>query len=124
MPAIGSFGKAPMEYETAPIRRPSMYTGLPLIPAMTPVSASGPPSSFARIRLRWGAWTFLSTPRMWTLKSFISEPSKIVRPTPTIPGLISSIGIRLVVAGRRAQPNDARATVSRKTRIFMVCNPL
>ena len=36
---------------------------------------------------------------MWTLKSFISEPSKMVRPVPIIPGLISSIGIRLVVAG-------------------------
>ena len=61
---------------------------------------------------------------MWTLKSFISEPSKIVRPVPTIPGLISSIGIRLVVAGTRTQPKAARATVRRKTRIFMVCNPL
>ena len=61
---------------------------------------------------------------MWTVKSFISEPSKIVRPTPTMPGLISSIGIRLVVAGTRTQPNAASATVSRKTRIFMVCKPL
>src|SRR5436309_318589 len=39
MPAIGSLEKLPSAYETAPMRRPSTYTGLPLIPAMTPVLA-------------------------------------------------------------------------------------
>ena len=66
MPAMGSFEKLPIEYDTAPIKRPSMYTGLPLMPAMTPVCASGPPSSFARIRLRRGACTLRSTPMMCT----------------------------------------------------------
>ena len=45
-------------------------------------------------------------------------------PVPTIPGFTSSMGIRLVEAGRRTQPNAASATASRKTRIFMVCKPL
>jgi hypothetical protein len=99
MPAIGSLEKAPSEYETAPTRRPSMYTGLPLIPAITPVWARGPPSSLARIRLRLGPMTFLRTPRMCTLKSSSRSPSNTVRPTPTIPGLSSSTGNIVVAAG-------------------------
>ena len=63
-------------------------------PAATPVSASGPPSSRARIRSRCGPCTLRSTPRMWTLKSCSSAPWKTVRPTPTMPGRISSTGIR------------------------------
>ena len=69
MPAMGSREKLPSEYETAPTSRPSMKTGLPLIPAITPVVASGPPSSRARIRLRCGPITFSRTPRTWTLNS-------------------------------------------------------
>ena len=49
MPAMGAFANWPMEYATAPTRRPSMYTGLPLIPAMTPVFSSPAPSSRARM---------------------------------------------------------------------------
>ena len=52
MPAIGSVANDPRAYDTAPMRRPSMYTGLPLMPAMTPVLASGPPLSVAMIRSR------------------------------------------------------------------------
>ena len=37
MPAIGSLENEPREYEIAPTSWPSMYTGLPLIPAITPV---------------------------------------------------------------------------------------
>ena len=64
MPAMGSVENWPSEYETAPTRRPSTYTGLPLMPAMTPVLASGPPASLARIRLRLGPMTLRRTPRM------------------------------------------------------------
>ena len=124
MPAIGSLGKDPIEYETAPTRRPSTYTGLPLMPAITPVWASGPPSSRARMRFRCGACTFFRTPRIRTVKSCSSVPSKTVLPVPTIPGFTSSIGIRAVVAGNEAQPNAASATVTRKTRIFMIFQPL
>ena len=92
MPAMGSFENDPSEYETAPRRRPSMYTGLPLIPAMTPVCASGPPSNFARIRFRRGPMTFRSTPMMWTLNSSSRSPSNTVRPTAVIPGRTSSSG--------------------------------
>ena len=78
MPAIGSFENAPSEYDTAPTSLPSMYTGLPLMPAMTPVWASGPPSSLARIRSRRGPMTFRSTPMMWTLNSSILSPCQTV----------------------------------------------
>ena len=73
MPAIGSCGKLPSEYDTAPTSLPSMYTGLPLIPAMTPVVASGPPSSLARIRSRRGPMTLCRTPMMWALNSSIVD---------------------------------------------------
>jgi len=53
MPAMGSVANDPSAYDTAPMIRPSTYTGLPLMPAMTPVLASGPPLSRARIRSRW-----------------------------------------------------------------------
>src|SRR5439155_1397366 len=68
-----------------------MNTGLPLIPAMTPVFSSGPPSRRARIRLCLGPM-FSRTPMIWTLKSSIRVPSKTVRPTPIMPGLIWSRG--------------------------------
>ncbi len=70
-----------------------METGLPLIPAMTPVVASGPPSSRARIRLRLGPMAFSSTPRMWALNSSTVVPANTVRPMPTMPGLTSLTGI-------------------------------
>ena len=78
MPAIGSLENAPSEYDTAPTSLPSMYTGLPLMPAMTPVWASGPPSSLARIRSRRGPMTLRSTPMMWTLNSSILSPCQTV----------------------------------------------
>ena len=76
MPAIGSRGKLPSEYDTAPTSLPSMYTGLPLIPAMTPVVASGPPSSLARIRSRRGPMTLCRTPMMWALNSSMRRPGE------------------------------------------------
>ena len=53
-----------------------MYTGLPLMPAMTPVLASGPPSSRARMRLRFGPMTLRITPRISTLKSSSLVPGE------------------------------------------------
>jgi len=108
MPAIGSFEKLPSAYDTAPTSRSSMYTGLPLIPAMTPVLASGPPSSRARIRFRCVPMTFSSTPRIWALNSSTWVPSNTVCPTPTMPGRISETGI-CTVAPRKA--GDASANM-------------
>src|SRR3954468_4526597 len=109
MPAIGSFENAPSEYDTAPTMRPSTYTGLPLIPAMTPVLASGPPSSLARMRLRLGPSTLRSTPMNWTLNSSMWSPSNTVRPTPIIPGRISSTGMRVGDADTVRMDNAASA---------------
>ena len=44
MPQIASGEKTPIRSEIAPISFPSKYTGLPLIPAATPVSLPLPPS--------------------------------------------------------------------------------
>ncbi len=63
-----------------------MKTGLPLIPAITPVLASGPPASRARITLCFGPSAFSSTPRTSTLNSSMRVPSKTVRPIPVMPG--------------------------------------
>ncbi len=93
MPAIGVFGKEPSAYDTAPIKRPSTYTGLPLIPAMTPASASGPPESFARIKSRRGPMRFGKTPRISTWKSSMVSPTKTVRPMPVMPVRISLTGM-------------------------------
>src|SRR3990172_2653287 len=68
------------------------------MPAMTPVLARGPPSSRARIRLRRVPMTFSRTPRMLTVNSSTRVPSNIVRPTPIMPGRISSMPIRAVCA--------------------------
>ena len=98
-----------------------MYTGLPLIPAMTPVSASGPPSSLARMRSRCGASTFFSVPMMRTVNSSTASPRKTVRPTPTIPGRTSETGITVLRAPTgppsiRAARHDAPATRGERSR--------
>ncbi len=119
MPAIGSFGNCPSEYATAPSRRPSMYTGLPLIPAMTPVAASGPPSRRAMTRLRRGAAVFRRTPRTRTVNSSTRSPSKTVRPTPTIPGRTSSTDMYRDAASGQAAMASATATIAAKVDRFM-----
>ncbi len=48
MPAIASCAKG-QEKATAPATRPSIQTGLPLMPAMTPVLSSPCPDSRARM---------------------------------------------------------------------------
>ena len=73
------------------------------MPAMTPVLASGPPSSRARIRLRLRADDVLETPRMWTLNSSTLVPSNTVRPMPTMPGRISSTRHAAASPARRGQ---------------------
>ena len=85
-----------------------MYTGLPLIPAMTPVLASGPPSSFARMRLRCVPMTFSSTPMMCALNSSTWVPSNTVRPTPTMPGRTSPT---LICVGAPEVSADAATTI-------------
>ena len=50
---------------------------------------------------------------MWTLKSLSSVPSKTVRPTPTMPGLISSTGMSVVAAGRDVPSRAARTAAIR-----------
>ena len=120
MPAIGSLENWPSEYETAPTRRPSMYTGLPLMPAITPVLASGPPSSRARIRFRRGPIALRSTPRMWTVNSSRRSPSKTVFPTPTIPALSSSTGKVRLWAGRPAARIRHRAAAEARNLMNMV----
>ena len=117
MPAIGSFEKLPSEYETAPMSLPSMYTGLPLIPAMTPVLARGPPSSRARIRLRRVPMTFSMTPRIRALNSSTRVPSKTVWPMPTMPGRISETLICGAAAKSPENPSpDTPRTATRRRR--------
>ena len=89
------------------------------MPAMTPVFASGPPSSFARIRLRCVPMTFSMTPRMCALNSSTCVPLNTVLPMPTVPGRMSEIGIwgsAARSAGRtgREQQDVARAEASRE----------
>ena len=93
MPAMGSVANEPSAYDTAPIILPSTYTGLPLMPAMTPVLARGPPLSLAMIRSRCGPTFERTTPRMCASNSSIVVPWKTVRPTPAMPGCTSSIGM-------------------------------
>jgi len=113
IPAMGSRGKVPREYETAPMSRPSTYTGLPLMPCITPVVARGPPSSFARIRSRPGATTFLSTPMMCARNSSSWVPAYTVRPMPTMPGRMSDTGMNEVCAPGAARASTARAGSTR-----------
>ena len=78
------------------------------------------PSSRARIRSRFGPWTFRSTPMMWTLKSCRSVPSKTVRPIPdhARPDLVD--GHQRVWRPERETPSRAAAPGPRAAvRIFM-----
>ena len=65
---------------------------------------------------------------MWTLKSLSSVPSKTVRPTPTMPALTSSMGIKLatvVANGDRAVTVvevDGRDAASRPTSAAVIRN--
>ena len=70
-----------------------MKTGLPLIPAMTPVLASGPPLSLAMMRSRCGPMLERTTPRMAAWNSSMSSPLNTVRPTPIMPGCTSAAGM-------------------------------
>ena len=74
MPAIGSFENSPMRKASAPTSLPSMYTGLPLIPATTPVYSALAPVSRARIIASPGPCAFGMTPRMSTPKGSGSTP--------------------------------------------------
>ena len=75
------------------MRRLSTYTGLPLMPAMTPVLASGPPLSRAMMRSRCGPMVDRTTPRICAWNSSIAVPLNTVRPTPVMPGCTSFTGM-------------------------------
>src|ERR1700678_617817 len=49
IPAMGSLLNCPIRYDNAPSNLPSMYTGLPLMPATTPVYSGLEPRRRARI---------------------------------------------------------------------------
>ena len=66
IPAIASFEKGKLS-ATAPASLPSIYTGDPLMPCITPVLASGPPFKRPRMIDSLGA-RFSSTPRISTSK--------------------------------------------------------
>ena len=119
MPAIGSVENWPSEYETAPSSLPSIYTGLPLMPAMTPVLASGPPSSRARIRLRSGPMTLRITPRISTLNSSSLVPVNTVRPTPIMPGRRSSSGMWVTWASGETAMTPMARTAAIHVRKFI-----
>ena len=52
---------------------------------------------------------------MWTLKSLSSVPSKTVRPTPTMPGRTSLMGISEVAAGKETVSRPASRPPQRMT---------
>ncbi len=105
-----------------------MNTGLPLMPAITPVLSRGPPSRRARITLCRGPRAFSSTPRTRTLNSSMRLPSKTVRPVPVIPGRIFSNGkmlwARAGESGTSAATRVARGSQGRRMFIFPVSEDL
>ena len=78
MPAIGSVENAPMRNAMAPTSLPSMYTGLPLMPATTPVYSALAPVSRPRIRSSPGPCALWRMPRMSTPNGSGTLPSKTV----------------------------------------------
>ena len=85
------------------------------MPAITPVSASGPPLARNMMRLRPGAMS-LATPRTSKLKVSILPPWNTVRPTPFMPTLISWIAMVAgggSAAAARGHRRAARQTVRR-----------
>ncbi len=65
-PAIGSLENSPIRNAKAPASLPLRYTGLPLIPATTPVYSALVPPSRTRMMSPFGPLAFLSTPRTST----------------------------------------------------------
>src|SRR4051794_16131721 len=86
---------------------------------MTPVFASGPPSSRARMRSRRGPIELRSTPMISTLKSSSLSPANTVFPTAIIPGRNSSTGKSLDCAGRPAPIKTSRAPRTASVRLYI-----
>ena len=78
IPATGSLANC-HEYASAPITLPSMNTGEPLMPAMTPARCTCGELILARIRFCPGPM-LCSTPRISTSNFSSLVPSKTVRP--------------------------------------------
>src|SRR5215813_13547099 len=85
IPAIGSFEKVPIRYARAPTSLPSMYTGLPLMPATTPVNSTLEPWSRARITSDFGPAMSGRTPSISTSTGSGLVPSNTVYATPCMP---------------------------------------
>ena len=78
-PAIGSLENSPMRNASAPASLPSRYTGLPLMPATTPVYSAFSPCSRIKMMLPLGPFTLCKTPRTSTPMDSGLTPSKTVR---------------------------------------------
>ena len=110
MPAMASVANG-NAMATAPTSRPSMNTGLPLIPCMTPVLASGPPESRPRISDCLGP-IFSRTPRISTSNSSIRSPENTVLPMPRIPGLDVPERIESCLGGYNGRQQHVRPSRS------------
>ena len=104
--------------------RPSMYTGLPLMPLMRPVCSNGPPESRTRIMSMRGPKAPFNTPKISTWKVSISVPWKVVSPKPLMPRR-NSLGAMVGCArsAGAAKSNDASATSMRNEVCKTVCLP-
>jgi len=100
-----------LEYATAPMRRPSMYTGLRSCRRSRP-SCERPPLSLARIRSRWGPMFDRITPGCG-LELLDRGPLKTARPTPVMPGFTSSIGMKRVTRARERKNDPGRTSTAR-----------
>ena len=99
-PAIGSLANGNAN-ATAPTSRPSMYTGLPLMPCMTPVRSTCAPPRRARMIDCLGP-RFSIIPRISTGNSSTRESAKTVLPTPRMPAFTSLRGMMRNCAKARA----------------------
>jgi hypothetical protein len=78
-PAKGSFTNMPNFKETAPASFPSMYTGLPLMPATTPVCSTFGPFNCTKMMDCFGPIRFGMTPMTTKSKFSTWSPAKMVR---------------------------------------------
>ena len=77
-PAIGSLENSPMRNAIAPTSLPSTYTGLPLMPATTPVYSTFLPCKRTRMMSPLGPLALRSTPRISTSIGSGVTPSNTV----------------------------------------------
>jgi hypothetical protein len=85
-PPIASLLKIPILSDSAPASFPSKKTGLPLIPATTPVCSAFSPRSCTRITSCFGPMALWRMPRTTRSTFSTSSPAKIVYITPFMPG--------------------------------------